>query len=129
LDLSKLISLVSTRAAAGIAATVVVAGAGSAVALSTTPTSSHQHQTVISVGDSTANPSPEATESPDGDSTSSGSSTTNHGDVVTQAVSSCKSSAAQAGTHGIGDCVSDVASGTGQAHRHTTSESSHSSGG
>jgi hypothetical protein len=39
-----------------------------------------------------------------------------HGALVTQAVASCKA-ALTAGEHGIGACVSKVASSNGQAHR------------
>lgn len=130
MDLAKLISLVTSRAAAGIAVVAVTAGAGGAVALTSSPTSSHQHnQTVLTVNDTSTTTSESETESDNSSNdTHSGSSTSNHGDVVTQAVSSCQSSASAAGDHGIGPCVSKVASSNGQTHRHTTSTSTTSGG-
>ena len=129
MDRSKLLSLVSTRAAAGIAVLALVAGTGSAVVLTTKPTSTHQTQTVVGDEHSTASTSDETTESADATSenSSDSSSTSNHGDAVTAAVAACKSSTAAAGTHGIGDCVSKVASSNGQSHRHSSASTTSSS--
>ena len=135
MDRSKLISLVTTRAAAGIAVVAVIAGAGGAVALTSSPAGSHQHPTVLTVGNSTSSETPEATDTPEAteapDTSDSGTNSDTHGDLVTAAVSSCKASASAAHTHGIGDCVSDVASSNGQKHRHTettTETGSHTGG-
>lgn len=128
MDLAKLVSLVTSRAAAGVAVVAVTAGAGGAVALTSNPASSHQSQgqTVLTVepnSESSSGATPESAETPEPAETpeSAETSTTNHGDVVTRAVSSCKASASAAHEHGIGECVSDVASSNGETHRHTES--------
>jgi hypothetical protein len=150
-DPTKLLALVSTKAATGIAvATLAVGGTGATVLVvshtsggDATSSTVSTTDTTTTTADTTTTSTTTTADSSTGASSASGSSTTNHGDVVTSAVTACKSSLSASLTatsgsttgdqsHGIGRCVSQVASSKGHtessshAHSGTATTNGHS---
>ena len=119
-DLTRLLSSNSLRTAAGITLALAAVGGAGATVVSLSPVASQG----TSTSHSTQKPDPsekaessepsEAPESQEASESADGSGDA-HGDAVVKAVASCKAAAAKAGTHGIGACVSKVASG-GRSH-------------
>ena len=110
----KLTALLTAKGLAGTSAAIVALGGAATLAAHSGGPPASVFPAASPTASAAASPSPTsdiviATLTP---SASPGS----HGALVTQAVASCKA-ALTAGEHGIGACVSKVASSNGQAHR------------
>lgn len=120
-DLTRLLSSISLRTAAGITLALAALGGAGATVVSLSPAASqgssanHSTQKPESSENAESSEKPEASEAPESAEASETADKDAHGDAVVKAVASCKAAAEKAGTHGIGACVSKVASG-GRSH-------------
>lgn len=114
----KVTSFFTARGLAAAGAALIAMGAGGAALAAHTSSSSsgpssgvnHPPSLTILAGDTSGSPDPTGVPS-------LAFTPGTHGQAVVSAVASCKAATPSPGVHGIGQCVSKVASINGQAHR------------